>query len=251
MASFTRCCTNQRPDLHSLRAWGVLALLTVTWLLWCSLVLPASARAQEPPHLPPPPSQTEAQPQPQPLNTALLLERSDDGVYLSTALNFELPRLVEEALYKGIAIYFVTEAEVARERWYWSDKKIVRAARYLRLSYQPLTRRWRLNISSTPFEKTGLGLGVALGQNFDDLDEVLDALQRIARWKIAEPEALNAGTRYRVQLGFRLDLSQLPQPLHIGVLGRSGWDLAVVRSQRLTVVTALEPGQQLGQEPRP
>ena len=251
MASSTRCCTNQRPDLHSLRAWGVLALLAVTWLLWCSLVLPAPARAQEPPQppQPQPPSQTEAQPQP--LNTALLLERSDDGVYLSTALNFELPRLVEEALYKGIAIYFVTEAEVARERWYWSDKKVVRAARYLRLSYQPLTRRWRLNISSTPFEKAGLGLGVALGQNFDDLDEVLDTLQRIARWKIAEPQAVNADTRYRVQLGFRLDLSQLPQPLHIGVLGRSGWDLAVVRSQRLTAVTELEPGQQSGQEPHP
>ena len=62
---------------------------------------------------------------------------------------------------------------------------------------------------------------------------VLDAMQRIARWKIAEPSAVTAGTRYRVQLGFRIDLSQLPRPLHIGVLGRSGWDLALLRSQWL------------------
>ena len=47
------------------------------------------------------------------------------------------------------------------------------------------------------------------------------------------PSAVTAGTRYRVQLGFRIDLSQLPRPLHIGVLGRSGWDLALLRSQWL------------------
>lgn len=225
MAFSTRCCTKQRLDLHRPHAW---VLLAVAWLLWCCIALPAPARAQEtaPPQAPP-------QSQAQPLDTALRLERGDDGVYLSTALQLELPPLVEDALYKGIAIYFVTEAEVSRERWYWSDKKVARAARYSRLSYQPLTRRWRLNISSTPFEKTGLGLGVALGQNFDDLAEALDAMQRIARWKIAEPEVVHANTLYRVQLGFRIDLSQLPQPLHIGMLGRSGWDLAVARSQWL------------------
>ena len=223
MASSTRCCTNQRLDLHGARAW---VLLAVTWLLWCCIALPAPVRAEEP--APP-------QAQAQPIDTGLLLERSDDGVYLSTALQLVLPDLVEDALYKGIAIYFVTEAEVARERWFWSVKTVARAARYSRLRYHPLTRRWRLNISSTPFEKTGLGLGVALGQNFDDLGEALESMQRIARWKIAEPEVLSADRLYRVQLGFRIDLSQLPRPLHIGVLGRSGWDLALVRSQLLMV----------------
>ena len=203
-------------------------LLAVTWLLWCCTALPAPARAEEPA-----PPQAQVHVQSQPLDTALRLERGDDGVYLSTTLQLQLPPLVEDALYKGIAIYFVTEAEVSRERWYWSDKKVARAVRYSRLSYQPLTRRWRLNISTTPFEKTGLGLGVALGQNFDDLAEALDAMQRIARWKIAEPEAVHANTLYRVQLGFRIDLSQLPRPLHIGVLGRSGWDLALLRNQLL------------------
>lgn len=161
----------------------------------------------------------------------LQLERSEDGVYLSGALSLQLPALVEDALYKGIAMYFITEAEVARERWYWQDQQVARAVRYLRLSYQPLTRRWRLNVSATPFEKTGLG--VVLGQNFDDLDEALDAMQRIARWRIAEPAAVAVGTRYQVQLNLRLDLSQLPRPLQIGALGRSAWELDVARSQLL------------------
>lgn len=226
MAFSTRCCTKQRLDRYRPRGWVALAC---GWLLWCCMALAflaAPAHAQEPPPLEPQP-----QSQSQPLDTAMRLERGDDGVYLSAALPLELPPLVEDALYKGIALYFVAETEVLRERWYWSDKAVVRAARYLRLSYQPLTRRWRLNISSTPLEKTGLG--VVLGQNFDDLAEVLEALQRIARWKIGPPDAVAVGTPYRVQLSLRLDLSQLPRPLHIGALGRSDWDLAVVRSQLL------------------
>lgn len=183
------------------------------------MALPTPARAQESP--------------PQPLDSTIQIERAEDGVYLSAALHLELPPLVEDALYKGIPMYFVTEAEVVRDLWYWPDRQVAQAVRYLRLSYQPLTRRWRLNVSSVPFEKSGLG--VMLGQNFDDLAEVLDTMQRIARWKIAEPAAVTPGTRYRVQLNFRLDLSQLPRPLYIGVLGRSGWDLGVARSQLVVV----------------
>jgi hypothetical protein len=129
-------------------------------------------------------------------------------------------------------MYFTTEAEVLRERWYWSDKTVAQAHRYLRLSYQPLTRRWRLQVASAPF--TNAGLGVALAQHFDDYDEALAAMQRIARWKIAEPSELNGGVGHVVQLRFRVDMSQLPRPLQIGALGpRSGWNLLVARSQRL------------------
>lgn len=160
------------------------------------------------------------------------LERTDDGLLLSAGLRFELPDLVEDALRKGIPMYFIAEAEVLRERWYWSDKAVAHAHRYLRLSYQPLTRRWRLNLSSTPF--TNAGLGVALGQNFDDYEEALAALQRIARWKIAEASEVDEDARHVVQLRFRIDLSQLPRPFQISAVGgRSGWNMLVSRTQRL------------------
>lgn len=215
--SSTPCCKKPRPDASCARALA--ALLLALWC-WCCAGLPLPAHAQALPDA-----------------NAMQLQRTDDGVYLSAALPFELPPLVEDALYKGIPMYFVAEAEVARERWYWYDRPVVQAVRHLRLSHQPLTRRWRLSVSSVPFEKTGLG--VVLGQNFDELADALDSLQRIARWKIADnPAAVEAGARYRVQLNFRLDLSQLPRPLQIGALGRSGWDLSVARDQRLVV----EPG---------
>ncbi|GKT26606.1 DUF4390 domain-containing protein [Acidovorax sp. SUPP3334] len=165
----------------------------------------------------------------QPDATDLRVEASEEGLYLSTTLQFELPELAEDALYKGISMYFVAEADVVRERWYWYDKPVAHSVRYLRLSYQPLTRRWRLNQSSAPFANTGLG--VALGQNFDDLGDALSAMQRISRWKIADAEEVSGGP-YTVHFQFRLDMSQLPRPFQIGAVGRSGWDLMLSRSVR-------------------
>lgn len=158
------------------------------------------------------------------------LERTDDGFYLSTTLQFVLPELALDALHKGIPMYFVAEAEVLRDRWYWSDKVVAQATRYIRLSYQPLTRRWRLSLSPQPLATTGLG--VALGQNFDDLDDALAAVQRITRWRIADAAAVEPDQGHTVNLRFRLDMSQLPRPFQIGAVGRSGWNLLVLRSQR-------------------
>ena len=162
------------------------------------------------------------------------LQRSEEGLLLNASLDFELPGLVEEALRKGIPMYFVAEAELLRERWYWSDKLVAQSARYYRLSYQPLTRRWRLNMSASPLSNTGLGM--ALGQNFEIYEEALAAMQRLARWKIAETAEVEDEGRYAVQLRFRVDMSQLPRPFQISAVGaRAGWSLLATRTQRLTV----------------
>ena len=79
-------------------------------------------------------------------------------------------------------MFFVAEAGVFRDRWYWHDKQVALAARHMRLSYQPLTRRWRLVVSPTPIGNSGL----ALSQTFDTREEALAAVQRISHWKIAE-----------------------------------------------------------------
>jgi hypothetical protein len=159
------------------------------------------------------------------------VERGDDSLYLAASLDFTLPELAVDALQKGIPMFFVMEAQLLRERWYWSDKMVAEATRYMRLSYQPLTRRWRLNTSNVPF--TNSGLGVVLGQNFDDLDEALSAMQRVSRWRIGPADALDVDAAHTVQLRFRLDMSQLPRPLQIGAVGRSDWNLLVSRSQRI------------------
>lgn len=133
-------------------------------------------------------------------------------------------------------MHFIADAEVLRPRWYWTDKVVAHATRYVRLSYQPLTRRWRLAQSAAPFAATGLG--VSLDQSFDDLPEVLGALERIARWKIAEEGVIDEGQSYLVNFQFRLDMSQLPRPLQIGAVGGSSWNIALARGARLSAQEA-------------
>ena len=167
----------------------------------------------------------------------LHLEQDAEGLYLSTQLQVVLPEMAENALYKGIPMYFAAEAQVVRERWYWYDREVAETTRYLRLTYQPLTRRWRLNVSSVPF--SNIGIGVVLGQTFDDYSDAMAAVQRFSRWKIADSDALDASAPHVVNFRFRLDTSALPRPFQIGAVGRSGWNLLVSRSQRVPA----EPSQ--------
>jgi hypothetical protein len=161
----------------------------------------------------------------------LRLERSDDALWLSTQLQFDLSPAVLDALHKGIPIFFVAEADVLRERWYWTNKKMVTARRQFRLAYQPLTNRWRLNITSG--EITEPALGLALNQNFDSWTEALATVRRVTRWKIADASDLAPNARHLVAFRFRLDLSQLPRPLQIGTLGQSDWSVVVASEQIL------------------
>ncbi len=165
--------------------------------------------------------------------TQMRLEQDDDGVYLSAAVEFGVPPLVEDVLDKGIAIHFVAEAELYRERWYWTDRKIAQAVRHMRLAYQPLTRRWRLNVAPVPI--TGnTGFGVLVNQQtFDSLDEALDAVKRIGRMRLGDFSAIGDDASNSVVFRFRLDTSQLPRPIQIGVVGLPDWNISTERSARL------------------
>ena len=163
--------------------------------------------------------------------TQLSLERGDDAVLLSAVVKFELPAVIEDALAKGIPMFFVAEAGLFRDRWYWYDKQISFAARHMRLSYQPLTRRWRLVVSPTPIGNSGL----SLGQTFDTREEAMAAVQHISHWKVAESADIDPESRYNVDFRFRLDVSQLPRPFQIGAVGHADWNIAAMRNQRLSL----------------
>lgn len=166
--------------------------------------------------------------------TALKVERAEEGVLLSAALRFELPPAVDDALAKGIPMFFVAEATLMRDRWYWYDKQVAAATRHMRLSYQPLTRRWRLVVSPMPIGNSGL----VLGQTFDTREEAMSVIQRISHWKIADAAEVEPDGRYNVDFRFRLDVSQLPRPFQIGAVGQADWNIAVARNQRLALEAA-------------
>ena len=152
--------------------------------------------------------------------TAFEVVRAEEGVLLSVVAAFELPKSVEEALLKGVPLYFRADAVVLQDRWYWRDRRVAQASRGWRLTYQPLTRKFRVSSGG-------------LNQHYDTLDDALASLRRSARWKIAEPGQIDDESRHHVEFAFRLDTAQLPRPMQIGIGGQPDWTLAVERVRRL------------------
>lgn len=180
--------------------------------------------------------------------TQLKVERADDGVYLSAVVEFELPPVVEDALMKGIPMFFVVEADIYQNRWYWTDKRVASATRTIRLAFQPLTRRWRVNIV-TGLVSSSSGLRATLNQNYDSLPEALSAVQRLSRWRIADNTEVDPDVVHRLDFSFRLDLSQLPRPFQIGVAGQKDWTIAVQVSERIQI-GAVRPAAPVNDKPK-
>jgi hypothetical protein len=135
-------------------------------------------------------------------------------------------------MYKGVSLTFVSDVEISKERWYWADKKVTTASRQTRISYQALTRRWR--VQPWTDVATTVGLGVQLPQTYETLVEALAVAQRIYNWRVASSSVIDDGS-YWVQLSYRLDISQLPKPLQVGLLGRGDWSINVMQRQRITL----------------
>jgi len=136
----------------------------------------------------------------------------DDNYVLNAQFDFSFNPTLEEALHKGISLYFVLEFELGRPRWYWLDEKLAQVTVQHRLSYAPLTRQYRLT--------SGL-----LSQQFDSLEEVERILSRVVSRPVVSRDALAKGTRYDAALRLRLDQTQLPKPFQINALASRDWAL--------------------------
>ena len=143
----------------------------------------------------------------------LQVENTDTAVYLNVDLDLNLGARLGEAVERGIALYFIAEAELTRPRWWWFDENVVSRQERWRLSYNTLTRQYRL--ANGP-----------LALPFSQLDEALGMMTHLRHWQIALAEQLPAGTRYVGRFRFRLDLSQLPQPFQVNALNSRDWNLA-------------------------
>ncbi len=157
--------------------------------------------------------------------TQMRLERTAEGLLLYATVRLDLPAAVEEALVKGVPMIFLAEVEVVRHRWYWSDEVVASVQRHMRLAYQPLTRRWRLNVASGVI--TPSSLGMALNQNFDSLarGDGLGAAACLAGG-LPMPSVLDPDSTHKVEFRFGLDLAQLPRPFQIGAFGQSDWTIS-------------------------
>lgn len=116
------------------------------------------------------------------------------------------------ALHKGVPLYFLLEFELIRPRWYWVNEKIVANQQQYRVSYNALTRQYRLGVGS-------------LYQNFSTLAEALGFMSRVRRREEIDPETLRKDTTYAAAVRLRLDTTQLPRPFQLNTLGSRDWNL--------------------------
>ncbi len=145
----------------------------------------------------------------------LQVQKLEGALTIDFNVRVNLPRAVEEAVQRGVPIYFVAQAQLLRDRWYWRDERVARVSRSWRLAYQPLTNSWRV------------GLG-GLYQTVPTLGEALSIASRSAGWKLAELAQLDTADRgYYLQFSYRLDTTQLPGPMQFGITGQGDWAVGV------------------------
>jgi len=151
---------------------------------------------------------------------ALDMHQHDGELTLDFDARVTLPRGVEDAVQRGVPVYFVAQATLYRSRWYWRDERVARVQRSWRVAYQPLTSTWRV------------GFG-GFNQTYQTLTEALASVSRSSRWKVVELSQIEPELRHYLEFSYRLDTSQLPSPMQIGLGGQADWVMGVERTLRL------------------
>lgn len=168
-----------------------------------------------------PPAQAQGRPDAPGVEVQTLsLRREDGAVLLDFDLRVHLPPVVEDALNRGVPLYFQAMAALFRPRWYWRDARVARVERQWRLSFQPLTGVYRVSLGS-------------ISQTHTRLDDALATVTRLGRWQVAEAGQAEAGERHYAEFSWRLDTTQLPRPMQFGLGSGSEWSLGVERTLRL------------------
>lgn len=145
--------------------------------------------------------------------TSAKLEATDEGYQLNADIDLQLTAGMQEAVRKGVPLYFIVEFQLTRGRWYWLDQGVISATRDRRVSYAPLTDQYRIAVSG-------------ISQNVSSFEDVRRALSRIRSWTVAEKGQLKPGEKYEAALRFRLDTSQLPKPFQLNVITSKEWSLS-------------------------
>jgi len=144
-------------------------------------------------------------------NAELTIEEGD--LLLSTDFSVAFTPPLEEALEKGVALYFTLEFELSRSRKFWFDEKTAQWSTSYRVSYTSLTRQYRVAV------------GGQLGTTLETLEDVERYIGHIARRPVARADVLTSGARYEAAVRLRLDTSQLPKPFQISALASKEWQL--------------------------
>ena len=152
---------------------------------------------------------------------------SEDGYQLSASYDINLTFAAQQALERGVPLYFVGEFLLTRSRWYWLDEEIFQGEQTIKISYNVLTRQYRISRG-------------ALFQNFASLEDALNILARQSS-AVIPAELLRKDSSYIAAARLRLDVAQLPKLLQVNALTgkdwtvNSDWHRWVINTAEMTV----------------
>ncbi|HEX2826355.1 MAG TPA: DUF4390 domain-containing protein [Burkholderiales bacterium] len=137
----------------------------------------------------------------------------DGAIQIDAQFDIQLTPTLEDALNKGVPLYFALDFELIRPRWYWFNDRVLALHQQYRLSFNALTRQYRLGVGN-------------LYQNYATVGEALEVMSRFRRRVEVDPGAVRRDAQYIAALRLRLDTSQLPKPFQVSALGSSQWQVS-------------------------
>lgn len=141
------------------------------------------------------------------------VEPVEEGWQIDAEFDIQFSQRLEEAVNRGVPLYFVLDFEMSRPRWYWFDEKPVRFSQTYKISYTPLLRQYRLSVGN-------------VYQNFTSFDEVTRVLSRLRGVAIADHNAIKKDSAYQARVRLRLDTAQLPKPFQLNAIASRDWSLS-------------------------
>ena len=141
------------------------------------------------------------------------MERVDNDWLLNASFQIELSPGLEEVVQKGVVLYFQTEFDLTRSRWYWFDEKPAVVQRQTRLSYQPITQQYRIASEGFTFSAKSIS-------------EALQAVGSVGGWRVIDNSQLDPSKLYTASLRMTLDLSKLPKPFQVNALNNREWNVS-------------------------
>lgn len=137
----------------------------------------------------------------------------DGRLYIDADIDFELSPELQDVVYKGIPLYFTVDVEIRSTRWWWFDKTIVDTSQTWRVTYNALTRQWRVGAGELLLPESSL-------------NEALDSLRHVRGWAVAPVSDFTKNTELYGRLRLRLDTSLLTRPFQVDAMNRRAWTLS-------------------------
>lgn len=135
---------------------------------------------------------------------------SEGQLALDIDLSLSINPTMRQTLESGVPLYFAVEVEIAKPRWWWFDQSIREATLLRRLSFNTLTRQWRV--------LTG-DVTIASGT----FEQALRGLERVRAWPIVLSDRFEPNLRYIGRVRVRLDTTLLARPLQMDTSKRNEW----------------------------